>query len=112
MRVHSKDSKTWLTKLERIGSLAASNKEAVFNNIGHIINIEMLRAMYWQLDGKKAAGIDGVTKAAYGNNLDQNLGRLLQRIRKGTYVPKAARIVEIPKEDGSYRPLAISMVVS
>lgn len=108
MRVHSKDSKTWLTKLERIGSLAASNKEAVFNNIGHIINIEMLRAMYWQLDGKKAVGIDGVTKAAYGNNLDQNLGRLLQRIRKGTYVPKAARIVEIPKEDGSYRPLAIS----
>ncbi|RZA27438.1 MAG: group II intron reverse transcriptase/maturase, partial [Proteobacteria bacterium] len=30
------------------------------------------------------------------------------RIRRGTYRPSAARLVEIPKEDGGVRPLAIS----
>ena len=108
MIVHSKDEKTWLTKLERIGSLAMSDKNIVFNNIGHILDIDMLRETYLQLDGQKAVGIDGITKEIYGNNLDQNLVSVLSRIRKGNYEPKAARIVDIPKEDGSYRPLAIS----
>lgn len=108
MIVHSEDEETWLTKLERIGKLAAIDKDIVFNNIGHIINIEMLRGIYQELDGQKAIGIDGVTKERYGKNLDENLKSVLMRIRKGTYVPKAARIVQIPKEDGSYRPLAIA----
>jgi group II intron reverse transcriptase/maturase len=108
MVVHCVDEKTWLTKLKRIGKLAASDKDIVFNNIGHIINIEMLQGIYQELDGQKAIGIDGVTKEVYGKNLDENLKSALLRIRKGTYVPKAARIVQIPKEDGSFRPLAIS----
>lgn len=107
MIVHS-DEKTWLTKLERIGKLAASDKAIVFNNIGHTIDIEMLRGIYQELDGKKAIGIDRITKEAYGKQLDENLSKVLLRIKKGTYRPKAARIVQIPKEDGSFRPLAIS----
>jgi hypothetical protein len=38
MAVHSKDGKTWLTKLKRIGELAATNAEIAFNNLGHIID--------------------------------------------------------------------------
>ena len=41
-------------------------------------------------------------------NLDDNLKKLLVGIRQGSYHPKASRIVEIPKSDGSRRPLAIS----
>lgn len=108
MFVRSVDEETWLTKLERIGKLAVSDKDIVFNNVGHLINTEMLHEVYRELDGQKAIGIDGVTKEIYGKNLDGNLKSVLLRIRKGSYEPKAARIVQIPKEDGSFRPLAIS----
>lgn len=52
-------------------------------------------------------GIDGMMKTAYGEPLEVNLKQLLPRIRRGTYRPQPAKWVEIPKEDGSERPLAI-----
>lgn len=70
----------------------------------------MLVEQYQRLDGKKAIGIDKVTKVAYGENLGENINALIKRIRRGTYKPKPSRITEIPKEDGSTRPLAISCV--
>ncbi|NHB98704.1 reverse transcriptase domain-containing protein [Photorhabdus stackebrandtii] len=108
MTVHSKDGPSWLTKLERIGEKSASNKQQVFNNLGHLLNSDMLKGQFLWLDGSKAVGIDRMTKAAYGEHLDENIQNLILRIRRGTYHPKAARITEIPKEDGSKRPLAIS----
>jgi hypothetical protein len=68
----------------------------------------MLKEQYRLLDAKKAIGIVKMTKAAYGVDLDGNISSLMQRIRRGTYKSKPARITEIPKEDGSKRPLAIS----
>lgn len=108
MSVHSKDGRTWLTKLERIGELSARDKNTMFNNIGHLICVDMLKEQYHQLDGNKAIGVDNVTKLMYGEKLDENLNNLIKRIRRGTYEPKPSRICEIPKEDGSTRPLAIS----
>jgi RNA-directed DNA polymerase len=108
MTVHSIDGQTWLTKLERIGELSARNKDRVFNNIGHLINADMFKVQYHLLSGSKAIGIDNVTKDLYGEKLNQNIDDLIKRIRRGTYKPKPARITEIPKEDGSKRPLAIS----
>jgi RNA-directed DNA polymerase len=108
MAGHSIDGNTWQTKLERIGKLATQDPETVFNNLGHLITIEMLRDLYSQLAGNKAIGIDNVTKEAYGENLEENLKNLMKDVRKGTYRPKPSRITEIPKEDGSLRPLAIS----
>jgi RNA-directed DNA polymerase len=108
MAVHSKDGTTWLTKLNRIGELSAKDKGMVFNNIGYLITADMLKEQYNKLDGKKAIGIDKMTKLEYGEKLDENIINLIKRIRRGTYQPKPARITEIPKEDGSTRPLAIS----
>lgn len=110
MSIHSYDGKSWLTKLERISELAASNKEMVFNNIGHHIDISLLKEMYRRLNRNKAVGTDGMTKKCYGANLENNLKELLQRIRRNTYRPKPSRLVEIPKDDGSTRPLAISCI--
>lgn len=108
MTVHSKDGTTWLTKLERIGELSAANKDMVFNNIGHVISSDMLKELYRQLNGSKAVGVDKVTKAAYGEELDKNINALIVKIRRGTHKQKPARITSIPKEDGSSRPLAVS----
>ncbi|MEW9891300.1 MAG: group II intron reverse transcriptase/maturase [Candidatus Symbiodolus clandestinus] len=110
MTVLSNDGISWLTKLERIGEKSACNKQQVFNNLGHLLNSNMLKGQFQRLDGNKAVGIDRVTKAAYGEHLDENINKLIMRIRRGTYRPKAARITEIPKEDGSKRPLAISCI--
>ena len=85
MTVHSNDRPSWLTKLERIGELSAGNKETVFNNIGHLVNADMLKEQFQQLDGKKAVGIDKVTKAIYAEALDKNINSLITKIRRGTY---------------------------
>lgn len=59
------------------------------------------------MDGKKAVGIDGVTKEEYSAYLEENLEVLERRIKSKSYKPKPARKVEIPKEDGKTRPLSI-----
>lgn len=92
MTVHSNDRASWLTKLERIGELSAHNRAMVFNNIGHLLNADMLKEQYQRLDGKKAVGIDRVTKETYGKALDENMNDLVKRIRRGTYKPKPSRI--------------------
>lgn len=66
----------------------------------------MLKELYDNLDGTKAVGVDKITKEQYGQDLMEHLTSLLDRIRRGTYKPQPARITEIPKEDGSKRPLA------
>ena len=108
MSVLSNDGSTWSMKLQRIGELSSRDRSLVFNNLGHMISVDWLRELYRQLDGTKAIGIDGMTKERYGANLEENLSELMKQIRRGQYQPKPARIVEIPKEDGSTRPLAIS----
>jgi len=108
MTVHSQDGPTWSIKLERIKLLSSQNQDIKLNNVGHIIDLEMLEEHYRELSSKKAVGIDEVTKAAYGKNLETNLNTLIKSIRRGQYRPKAARTTRIPKEDGSTRPLVIS----
>jgi len=108
MTIHRYDGQSGLTKLERIGKLSAKDKNVVFNNIGHIIDTQLLKETYHRLNGRKAIGVDGVTKEHYKKNLDENLKELIVKLRRNTYRPQPARLVEIPKEDGSMRPLAIS----
>jgi RNA-directed DNA polymerase len=96
------------TKLEGIGRKAGFVPNTVFNNIWHVIDMNLLRECYRLLDGNKAIGIDDVTKKMYGENLDANLADLCVRLQRNAYKPKPSRVVEIPKEDGSTRPLAIN----
>jgi len=103
-----RDNDQGKTKLERIGELAQTQKETVFNNLAHVLDLDLLRESYRQLEGKKAVGIDGVTKAKYGEKLEENLQVLLASLRKESYKPQATRRINIPKEDGSERTLRIS----
>jgi RNA-directed DNA polymerase len=96
------------TKLEGIGRKAKFMPATVFNNIWHVIDMDLLRECYRLQDGSKAIGIDDVTKKKYGENLDANLAELYARLQRNAYKPRPSRVVEIPKEDGSTRPLAIT----
>lgn len=91
----------------RIG-LSAKNTELVFNNLFSHIKVENLRQAFRALDGSKAVGIDGISKAVYAKDLDRNLGDLVTRLHVGTYRPQAKREVLIPKANGKTRPIAIS----
>lgn len=95
------------TKLERITQLSKENPEMVFTSIGHLINTDMLRDCHREMDGKKAVGIDGVTKDDYEENLEENLTDLMDRMKRKAYHPKPARRVEIPKDNGKTRLLSI-----
>lgn len=101
---------TTATKLARIAWLSAEEPTKTFNNLMHHVNVDSLHECYHLLDGKKAIGIDGVTKEQYGENLENNLEELISKMRSMSYRPSAVRRVEIPKpgQPGKSRPLGIS----
>jgi len=61
------------------------------------------------MDGKKAVGVDGVTKAEYQKHLNENLDNLLTRMKDGRYKPNPSRRAYIDKPGSNKkRPLGIS----
>jgi len=84
----------------------------VFNQLMHHFNKENLLSWYQSLKGKAAVGIDGVTKEKYGENLDENLDVLLEKLKTMSYVPGSVKQILIPKEGrkGATRPLGIGTV--
>jgi RNA-directed DNA polymerase len=98
------------TALTEIAYLSARNPAQVFHSLMHHINEGSLRRCFDKLDGKKALGIDGISKAEYGKNLQLNLENLIERMKRMGYRPQAVRQVLIPKEGkpGATRPLGIS----
>ncbi len=78
-----------------------------FNSIGHLINYDMLKACHNKMDGSKAVGTDGTSKADYNENLEENLRNLVQRLKNKSYRLKPARKVEIPKDNGKTRLLSV-----
>ena len=100
------------TKLKRIAWLSASDPEKRFDSLMHHFNQESLAACFAELDGSKATGIDGVTKAQYGEHLDENLSDLVVRMKRMSYRPAPIRQALIPKEGqaGATRELGISIL--
>jgi group II intron reverse transcriptase/maturase len=96
------------TKLDRIRELSASNPKMVFTSLYHLINADLLKECHQELDGKKATGVDNITKAEYEANLDDNLRNLVERLKHKSYKPQPSLRVYIPKVNGKLRPLGIS----
>jgi group II intron reverse transcriptase/maturase len=94
--------------LDRVREAARRDKEARFTALLHHITPERLLAAYRAINPKAAAGVDGVTWAAYGQRLEANLQDLHGRLARGAYRARPARRSRIPKPDGRVRPLAIA----
>ena len=75
---------------ERIGS-RVRDPESVFENLIPHINEESLREAFKALDETKALGLDGISQAAYGENLEKNLTELVHRIKDGSYKPQSKK---------------------
>lgn len=96
------------TKLARIAQISKEKPKEVFTSIYHLLNEEMLMLCHKELDGNKATGIDGITKAEYEENLEENIKNLAKELQNMSYVPSPAKRVYIPKANGKMRGLAIA----
>lgn len=98
------------TKMNRIALLSKQDPRRSFESLMHHFNEGSLKECFHELDGKKAVGVDGVDKETYGKDLDQNISKLITRMKTMSYRPGPVREVLIPKEGkpGATRPLGIS----
>ena len=97
------------TKITRINQIAKEKPKEKFTSVYHFINEELLLECYNELDKNKATGIDGVTKEMYFMNLEANLKGIVERLKTYSYKPTPARKIEIPKDNGKVRVIAIAI---
>ncbi len=94
-------------QLNKIELRSKENPRCEFKWLMPLISVENLRSCFQELDGNKALGVDGQSKEEYGRNLDENLRRLVARMKTMSYIPKPVKEVLIPKASGGMRPLGI-----
>src|SRR5205823_12165417 len=86
---------------------ARQSKSVRFTALLHHITVDLLKRSYLSLERDSAPGIDGVTWQSYGENLEEKLEDLHDKVHRGSYRARPARRTYIPKADGSKRPLSI-----
>jgi hypothetical protein len=94
--------------LDRVRRIAKQDKSARFTALLHHVDVDRLRVAYRALNPKAAVGVDEMTWQDYGQDLEENLLDLHERVHRGSYRAKPSRRVYIPKPDGRQRPLGIA----
>ena len=96
--------------LAKVAERARQEPEAQFHSLAHLIDVTALKRAFDRQRKDAAPGIDGVTKADYGQDLERNIQDLHERLRTKRYRHQPIRRVYIPKEGqpGKERPLGIS----
>jgi group II intron reverse transcriptase/maturase len=98
------------TKQQRIATLARQMPDEALRTLAHHIDVDWLKGAWRQTRKDGATGIDGRTAAAYAQDLEGNLARLLDRSKSGLYRAPPVRRTYIPKADGKMRPLGIPTI--
>lgn len=101
------NSESVSTTLKRIAELARKLSGKALLSLAHHIDVDFLREAYARTRKNGATGIDGVTAREYERELEENLRRLLDRFKSGTYKAPPVRRAYIPKADGGQRPLGV-----
>ena len=86
--------------LERIREAAKDRKKRFTALFHHVYSVELLRKSYFDLKREAAPGIDGETWRHYGEQLEEHLQDLSERLKRGAYRARPARRAYIPKTDG------------
>ena len=93
------------TQRQWIAEQAREHPARVFTTLHRFIDLEWMQEAYRLTRKDGAAGIDGVTAPDYAKDLEANLLFLLGRIKSGSYCAPPVRRHNIPKADGTMRPL-------
>ena len=101
MRVERRDP-TLLPKI----SVNPRGEEPVSEAKPYDISKQLVWEAYQRVKANRgAAGVDGVSLAAFEKDLKGNLYKVWNRMSSGSYHPPPVRLVEIPKGNGGTRPL-------
>ena len=99
-------------ELLRVVERAQREPEARFHSLAHLIDVPALERAYRRSRKDAAVGVDGITKEQYGQDLEENLRNLHERMKAKRLFVKSRhqpiRRVHIPKEGGKTRPIGIS----
>ena len=98
------------TVLRAISTKAGTAKAHRFQNLYQHLNEALLHRAWRSLNKKGAPGVDKVTIAQYGEKLDDNIQRLVERLKGNAYRSRLIRRKYIPKGKGKERPLGIPVV--
>jgi group II intron reverse transcriptase/maturase len=94
--------------LQGVREAARRDKKQKFTALLHHVTVDLLRDSYSSLKRDAAPGVDGVTWQQYGEELEERLPDLHDRIHRGAYRAQPSRRTYIPKADGRQRPLGIA----
>lgn len=97
-------------ELLKVAERAKRDPEARFNSLAHLLNEDALRRSFQRIRKDAAAGVDGVTKEQYGQDLDGKIKDLHERLKTGKYRHQPILRVHIPKAPGKTRPIGISSI--
>ena len=92
---------------EQRGIRYQSRTYAKLETLMNRVNEASIKEEHRKQTRKKATGVDGVTKAEYGERLDENVKDLIFRMKRYSYKPQPVRRAYIPKANGKLRPLGI-----
>ena len=96
------------TRQRKIAELARREPKLTLTTLAHHIDSVWMREAWRRTRKDAAAGVDGVTAAHYGAELEANLTGLLERFKSGRYRAPAARRVYLEKPGTSKtRPIGI-----
>jgi hypothetical protein len=95
------------TSLRGIANRAKACKHHRFRDLYRLLDVELLRASWGDLNKDAASGVDGLTAEQYSADLEDNLQRLAERLKRKKYRAKLVRRCYIEKENGKQRPLGI-----
>ncbi len=98
-------SQTISAKLQKIAKQAEDYPQGVFTTLAHNMDVDFLREAYRQTRKNSSPGIDGVTAKEYGEDLEENLKGLHERLKSGRYKAQPVKRAWLEKDNGKKRPI-------
>lgn len=97
-------------RLRRVQEVARAKPEEKFTSLAHLVTEGSLLRSYRGLKGKAFPGVDGETKASYGEQLKRNLEQLPERLKADQYRASPVLRQWLDKPDGGKRPIGLPTV--
>ncbi|MBL8792306.1 MAG: group II intron reverse transcriptase/maturase [Planctomycetia bacterium] len=95
-------------ELLKVAERARREPDGQFHSLAHLLDEAALNRAYHRQRPDAAVGVDGITKEDYGQDLEDNLRNLHERMKTKRYRHQPIWRVHIPKDHGKTRPLGIS----
>jgi RNA-directed DNA polymerase len=109
MRIRQVD-KHMQTSLKGIAARAQNDPKHRFGNLYGLLNDTNLWSCFSGMNKKAAPGVDKVDYKKYEENLDENIGQLVDDLKGKRYKAKLVRRKNIPKDNGKVRALGIPAI--